>query len=313
MKTTTRKLMAAAAGLLSLGAIAVAQNGAITPKPSKPTETLGEKKNKSVEAEAALNAKIEAWKKEASPLELAPAQGWRVMDKADREAAEEKKQHWAWIFGEWKETDVLYLQIKRTIDAEFLQAKTPPAIKAINDKYAAQAKARATDSAAVFAYAYANRKAAAIGPVQTYADYGLVKAFEKVPTPQAYEYVRLRFIAEGVLDGQPELVPLGSRLLVKNPDDTTVMFVLSNMLDPDDAKERQLFATLNQTLLKKFPNDAGLLDMRSGFYHAAYLSTKKLEDKQKALQAYQKYLTLVPRDSPAGQAAIGYIKSLRSS
>lgn len=280
-----RKLLIVAIGFIILTSAAIAQI-VTQDQAKKPTELV---------LDANTNKEFEGEDEIPDEVPLPPEVNEKVMWAQDEEAAEEaaeRKQRQSWIMGAWTESDEPFLKLKKRIESELLAAKTSPKMQEIAERYEAQAKENPKDPQAVFAWAYANRKAAGLDLTHNYTNYRLSDAFEAAPTPLSYEYVRLRYIVEAQQKFSEDLISLAKRLLQKKPDDTAVMYLLCDLLDTDKVDDRHLFDKLIGVLLEKFPNQAGLYEKRATFYHAAYLSSKQNQHKTKALGNYETYLKM---------------------
>ena len=127
-----------------------------------------------------------------------------------------------WMFEKWSSDDGAYSDIQSSV-TKIVQAAIDPLSRV--HEYEKAADLRPNDPSCAFACAVAAYTAMDRPTVHQfdYADLG-ASYLARTPSPENYEYVRLRFLFASLGDRpDPNLRQLGDRLLAKNDDDPDVL------------------------------------------------------------------------------------------
>lgn len=149
---------------------------------------------------------------------------------------------------------------------------------------------------------------------------GVYGALVKAPSPNTYEYARLRFL---VSPDSSQLVALGERLLKRNPNDMDVKYKLigdyyglislnglhSKKVDPA-TKERVL--AIAQQMLQANPTVAKYYSSLGGVYLTCWVVLRDQDDAAKAIVEYKKFLQLAPANDEFRPQAHNIIEILQN-
>lgn len=225
---------------------------------------------------------------------------------ADNNQSDKSMQAWAraslardyaWFNAPWIIGDSTYQNIRNSIDNAFARGQKSGAIL---QRYKEAAEQQPSSSRAFFAYGYAVYKAdtAPSEPngYDLFQEKGKVyDLWEKTRPPHIYNWSRLMFLHWALGSPDPELIPVGKRLLARNPDDYEVEYGLALManasIKPD---ERSLALTYQRDLARRFPNDPRQYRLLAEIYKINAARGRNQTDADKSVAANQKYLALAP-------------------
>jgi hypothetical protein len=170
------------------------------------------------------------------------------------------------------------------------------------------------DPLAQFGWAFAAYRAAK--DAQTFAEHdaklkGTREALSRVPSPRAYEYARLRFLIENSVAPVVGLLPLGKRLLSRNPGDSEVKYFVRRLLSWSPSLG-------DKTTALQYARDLVKVEPQNGRYRAALgAAYKNLFDKtgnpalaDNAIAAYRESIQLSPPNSEWREWAEHLIKGI---
>ena len=129
-----------------------------------------------------------------------------------------------------------------------------------------------------------------------------IRNVAQMPIPAVYDYVRLRFIIQQMVQRDESLRLLGERLLKMNPHDFGVEYQLARMTDPSKStKDRELSINYIEDLVKVNPDRSSAWAIYSHSYHTIWIVTHSLEYLKKSVYGFKKYASI------AGNKADPYI------
>ncbi len=118
------------------------------------------------------------------------------------------------------------------------------------------------------------------------------------PSPQSYEFTRLRFLTESFLGeplNYPDLIIVGKRLARRNPKDMEVRVQLCQILSVGPTlADRQNAVTHAKELLSIKPKDFYYIGNLATVYNHLWSRTRKRSDRLAAIVAYRHYVRLAP-------------------
>jgi predicted Zn-dependent protease len=154
------------------------------------------------------------------------------------------------------------------------------------------------DPEAQFRWAYTVYQAALANPqYRDSSDFGSAsQALGYGPSPQTYQYTRLRFLMDAMNWPDNHLVSVGKRLLQHTPDDYQVKYQLAHILaSTASAGDKKLALKYAQELVRSKPDQAVYHSLVSEVYFTTWLISKSRSDGDNAISAYKKYLSLAPQ------------------
>lgn len=230
--------------------------------------------------------------------------------------AQESQQ---WLNEDWTGNAQPYQQIEQQIDEV---ASNKVALKALLLSSRALAERDAKNPQAQFRWVYSGWKM--LTPSSSYWDRhrylnGAFEAMVSAPSPNVYEYARLRFM---VAPSCSQLVPVGERLLRRTPSDMRMKYrVVSDYIQllaligtrtkrvDDKVKARAVF--LARELISADPANADYYSGLAGVYVTCWATKRDQGDAAKAVAAYQDYLRLAPPDDEFRSQAQAIIKDIQ--
>ncbi|WP_170065515.1 hypothetical protein [Abditibacterium utsteinense] len=228
-------------------------------------------------------------------------------------------RQWHWINNKWTDNDKPYLQVRSQISplwrAKRMNRKELKRLKQLSLQ-------RPADNVARFRWAYytycflllqSNRDSVSgeIGDVS--------QAFSANPTPNSYQYGRLRFLiacSPGGSAGFPYgnglyLKQLGERLLRRDTKDERVKtYQIDNLMtgQPQDERKSLRYA---QDLVKANPKDASAYITLGWVCQYTYVGRRSKDGRQQAINAYQKALALNKTPGKWRDSALSNIRRLQ--
>lgn len=200
----------------------------------------------------------------------------------------------SWIKHPWTGDNRPYQTIRGSIYNAFLKKQiTSVVLNSYQAKYE-----KVPTALSFFRWAYASRLAAQSVPPIAQTHHPGAGLFDRVPNPNAYDYIRLEFLynAPGT-DGK--LVPLAKRLLQKNSNDYSVLYVLVDMFDADKTwLTKQEALAYAQKIIALSPGKPESYTPIGGVYYASWLNSKSPVDGTNAVRYYRKYLSLASPNEP---------------
>jgi len=124
------------------------------------------------------------------------------------------------------------------------------------------------------------------------------EALRNIAFPRPYQFARLRFLVEAWSPETPQfLIPVGDKLLQRNPQDYDVKYYLARLLlTSPNSKQRQRALTYIREFIAQKPQKASYHSLLGGFYFRQWEKSKSRADAANAIKAYKKYLELAPPD-----------------
>lgn len=216
-----------------------------------------------------------------------------------------------WATAPWQGGDKPYQQIEASVDRLFASSSVSTTLL---QTYQNTADQNHSDPQAQFRWAYASYRAReATPPIVQRQSVGL-GALERATFPGSYRYARLCFLVGTQFGPNPYLKDAGQRLLRRGPNDYDVEYSLARSFDPTRSPQAtHLALSYAQDLLKKKPNDARSYSALGGIYYYLWLVKHDKADGERAVQAYQHYLTLHPPSDKKRKLAQRIIDDIRKS
>lgn len=216
----------------------------------------------------------------------------------------------SWITEKWTGDERPYAAARENINNDFSHGGITVAyLKGLETAWAKNER----DPLTLFRWAYARYRAQGLHPAipfTTMPDYG---AFDEAPSPHAYEYARARFLTETSLSRHRELMPLGKRLLARNPDDFDVEYAYATCFgETMSAEEKQAALAYSDNLIEKYPKKPSVYAVKGGVYFSYWIDHRNKQDARDAIQWYQQYLRLAPANYEWRKEASSTITLLQS-
>lgn len=204
---------------------------------------------------------------------------------------------YAWFNAPWIIGDSAYQNIRNSIDNAYARGQKPGAVL---QRYKETAEQQPSSAQALFGYGYAVYRADT-APNEP-AGYDLFQEKGKIYTlsekfrpPHIYNWTRLMFLHWSLGSPDPKLIPVGKRLLARNPDDYEVEYGLALMANASmKPEERSLAVTYQQDLARRFPNDPRQYRLLAQIYSGNAALSHSQGEADKSIAADQKYLALAP-------------------
>jgi tetratricopeptide (TPR) repeat protein len=134
------------------------------------------------------------------------------------------------------------------------------------------------------------------------------------PWPPTYDYIRLRFFIESRVFPDTRLIPLGKRLIEFKPDDVVIKERYIVLLSiSKDIQDRERAVRIADSLLATNPKRAKNYAILGASLWGVWGLTRKEKDGDKAIAAYEKYLSLTPMSDPWRNEAKQIVDSIRAS
>lgn len=125
--------------------------------------------------------------------------------------------------------------------------------------------------------------------------YGVREGLGRASSPHTYDYARLRFIIEGYHGYINGLADVGERLAAYDPNDYSVIYALTSVLDSLPGMEMKRKALhYAQTLVQLKPNLPYPYSAVGSVYQRMWEKTHDKSYADKAITGYQKYLEIAP-------------------
>lgn len=233
------------------------------------------------------------------------------LDKARASLAKD----YAWFNAPCTDNDRPYHDIRDGIDHALATGQKPAVML---QQYETAARQQPNNSQAVFAYGYAVYKAAtlpnAISENEAFQEEGKVYyAWEKVHAPHTYNYARLMFLHWSLTAPTPELIPLGKRLLARDPNDYEAEYGLAVMANVSPkASDRSQTVAYQQDLARRFPNDPRQYRLLAAIYRVTAIRSHNQAEADKSIAAFRQYLALAPEFRVQTQENIRLIQELQT-
>ncbi len=217
---------------------------------------------------------------------------------------------WHWTNEEWVGNDTAYRSIRKVIDNDFSHdLLTSSSINTYNDLY----KQRHNDPLSLFRWAYASFQATQRNPLIPQKNVIAPGAFKEAPSPQSYEYARLRFLVSAHYSPNFHLQSIGERLLRHNYEDNDVKYYLIQCYRPwQSPLEKDKALTLANDMVRSEPNRPGSYSALGGIYFSSWIVNRRKEDADQAITAYQEYLHYAPTNFEWRKQAEKTIQYIRS-
>jgi tetratricopeptide (TPR) repeat protein len=229
----------------------------------------------------------------------APQQSGKSAAKPAPFSANWQPTDFSWTEGKWTDSDAPYLAVKQELLGKIQSGTSARQIaESLEPKLSA-----ASPALDRFRYAYAVAYARGMkqwpeAEAQKKGKYAVYLLAAK-PFPRAYEYIRLRFFLEVHALPNAKLIPLGKRLLAAKPNDASIQGRYVNLLTfSPRTEDRREAVRVADELLRKNPNVPDNHARLGGAYWGLWQQTRKREDGQKAIAAYQSYLKVAPPTEP---------------
>lgn len=222
---------------------------------------------------------------------------------------------WDWATEQWTGNEKPFIKMKREID-EAVSKKG--LTRTTLEQYRKEAQEKPRDPAAQFRWGYALLQAPKAG-----MDFGsrywraytpVISALAKAPSPRSYEYAKLRFLLMTLEYQHAPLKNIGERLLRRDPQDVMVKsYLVRYLASSDSPPERKRALTYAQGIVKTNPKWLGGYSALGFVYMQNLFLYGDLSSADKAVNAYQQYLKLIPASQKTNrrlaQMGIANIKS----
>ena len=202
---------------------------------------------------------------------------------------------WGWTTAPWNGDDRPYQRIRATIDNAVAGGRKPQELMYF---YEASALKNPNDPQAQFRWAYAAYKAALT--VDYYTGESILSkprdALVLGPFPHTYEYVRLIFLTEDYAEMfVTQLLPVGKRLLLRNPNDLDVKYaVAGDLMFSRSQADRQTALIYVEQLIRTEPERPHPRALLGLFYYRQWRVSRSKDDAYKAISSYEQYLQRAP-------------------
>lgn len=206
-------------------------------------------------------------------------------------------KYYAWFDAPWMIGDSAYQNIRSNIDHDLARGQKPGAVLR---KYKEAEEQQPSSPQALFGYGYAVYKAGTApnepNEYDLFQEKGKVYAlWEKVRPPHIYNWTRLMFLHWSLGSPDPNLIPVGKRLLARDPDDYEVEYGLALMANASmKPEERSQALYYQQDLARRFPSDPRQYRLLAQIYGSDAARSHSQADAEKSITASQKYLALAP-------------------
>ena len=118
----------------------------------------------------------------------------------------------------------------------------------------------------------------------------VLSALDKAPSPQTYEYARLRFLMHGREGSTHHLHEAGSRLLNRDPNDYDVMFYVCGYLSAGSSAEREVAMRYAQQMTRAYPKRVMSYSALATVHTNNWNLDHQLADADKAIAANRKLI-----------------------
>lgn len=219
---------------------------------------------------------------------------------------------WLWTQERWTGDDHPYLEIRREIDAAIAGGGN---LQVLLQAYQTQAHQKPTDPQAQFRWGYLAYRMAITKPHSVDKDQILSyagAALEDAPSPHAYEYSRLRFLAREHVLISSHLKSLGERLIERNPKDEEARYALIHVLSDTFYPPKTAAALTNADyLLREHPKNARLYAIIADIHFGEWLTHKQKSEGDNAIASWQKSFQLASPRKQRLAMIQGYIKMIQ--
>lgn len=203
---------------------------------------------------------------------------------------------WTWTKESWTGDERPYRTIRDNIDKSIRSGQENP--DALLARHKASAQKQPSDPQALFRWGYAaywaSSKSHGYNEKREKFD-GVLEAFAKAPSPHSYEYARLRFLVEAATHPVFPLIPVGERLLERDPQDLSVKYQLRKLLSWSPSLENKRRALqYSLEMVRSHPKHPTYHAALGMVYLELWYTTRDPIHADKAINAYKQYLRLAP-------------------
>ena len=222
----------------------------------------------------------------------------------------------SWTNAAWTADDKPYAELRAKIDQ---QAFDGPHAAALTYAYEKALLKHPNDVDAQFAYFYAAYLALKLpgGMAEQEASQRTSDMFVEVithPHPHTYNYARLVYLCESQDMPFPALVPLGKRLMLRDPNDLPVELAqVDNLAYSPRPNERIESLALAERLVKGHPDKASALYSLASAHLAAWIHNRSKQNADETYDAVQNYLRVAPQNDYGRVEARVMLQFLRAS
>jgi hypothetical protein len=217
---------------------------------------------------------------------------------------------WRWVNTPWIASDPAYS--KATIDIGRL---SPSGLISYRDKARQDVLQNPDDRLSIYKWALSTFESAPGAGLGTDDPlrYPVMMALQSLAPPYNYELARMRFLFILSFCNEANLIPLGERLLNRNPRDFPVKFgfvgcLMSSYLRRPDTAVEQRMLRLAEELVAEGHDPAICHGLLAGVYETLWEKNGYARPfANSAIAEYREYLLLAPRDDPFHSGALTMI------
>jgi len=209
-----------------------------------------------------------------------------------------------WITAKWTDDEAAYLKIRQQIDAR-------PTLTVDEVNGFLREAQRTNDPKSTFRWVYAYYIAQKTFHLFHYGGVGPIM-FMKCQWPNNYQCARIRFIVSVEYRTFANLIPMGQRLMKRDPKDYDVEFAYADLLthQADDPKSLASAIVVAQQIVKQNKTKASAYSLLADTHFGRYLYTESTDDIQPAIDNYKIYLALTRPDDTFRSHAMDIIRRL---
>ncbi len=197
-----------------------------------------------------------------------------------------------WGTETWSDNNKSYIAARKVIDNDFSHDRVT--LTYLSDLEASWER-NESDPLRVFRWAYAHHRARGLHPPLLLNIFFPDSFFNQAPAPHSYQYTRVRFLSKMDFGRYRELMPVGQRLLKKDPNDFDVEYAYANCFGESLSPEQKIAAlAYADQLIQKYPAKPSVYAVKGGVYLSYWIDHRNRQDAVKAIKWYQQYLKLAP-------------------
>lgn len=222
-----------------------------------------------------------------------------------------------WTSEQWTSDDRPYVKLRSNIDASIARIKSnQKQLAAMVNHYKKVAQRKPLDPLSQFGWAYAMFESSRVqysGDQRWYEPRAVSLAMAKPLSPRSYQYDRLRFVVTNLWFNLPKLKPLGFRLMRRNPNDLAVKFQMARLLAAQSTTlaEKQQSVRYAEEYARVRPNTLQAYSILNLTYWLLFNLSQNVSDLDKAIEAGQKALNLLPSNSQRRAEAEALVRQIQ--
>ena len=227
----------------------------------------------------------------------------------DRIAKADQKGY-DWKTTLWTQDNEPYLRTRLAIDKSIAQGQKPSILER---RYKSAVQKDFYDSKSVFRWAYAAYKVARAQRTKETENLLLevIKVMDGTIKPRVSDWTRLRFLVGIRSWPDVKLIPVGNRLLKRNPKDNELKYEFIDLLNSSSSlTDSRRALAMAQNLVKSDPKKPAYRSALAGAYSNLWQRNYNLADSNRAIQEYRTYLKMAPPNEPFRKDAEFWIQWL---